>query len=364
MKKFKIISICIVLAGLSYSGAAQLKQVDFIKGGPDFLTDAQTLFQEYLTPYANAFGADLNAGWYNTGKPHKPLGFDVTITFNAAWAPVMDRTVDLSTLGLDATIVGDPVSPTVAGKRTNDLPRVSYMVDNPGPGGDPITLGSFDMPNGTGINVIPLPMAQLGLGLPFGTDVSVRFLPSLDLGKVGNIGLWGVGIKHSIFQHIPVLKRVPVIDASLQGGFTRLNTYANLNYRPDALSPATDITTLPFDFWNDQKVGLAVDAWTVNIVFSQTLPVITFYQAIGYATTSTNVYMSGMFPYATVEMDGDLVVNDDSYFEDPIDVEIQNNKDLRLNAGFRIKLGVLTLHADYTKANYSAVTAGIGISFR
>ncbi|MFW5821360.1 MAG: DUF6588 family protein [Bacteroidota bacterium] len=43
---------------------------------------------------------------------------------------------------------------------------------------------------------------------------------------------------------------------------------------------------------------------------------------------------------------------------------MENTKDLRLNIGMRIKLGVLTIHGDYTKANYSMVTAGIGISFR
>jgi hypothetical protein len=43
---------------------------------------------------------------------------------------------------------------------------------------------------------------------------------------------------------------------------------------------------------------------------------------------------------------------------------MQNSKDLRLNAGMRIKLAVLTIHFDYTKANYSVFTAGLGISFR
>ena len=37
---------------------------------------------------------------------------------------------------------------------------------------------------------------------------------------------------------------------------------------------------------------------------------------------------------------------------------------LRLNAGMKLTLGVLTIHADYTKANYSVITAGLGISFR
>ena len=56
--------------------------------------------------------------------------------------------------------------------------------------------------------------------------------------------------------------------------------------------------------------------------------------------------------------------NGDGVVTDPLNVEMQNSKDLRLNAGFRIKLGVITFHFDYTKANYSVFTSGIGISFR
>ena len=36
----------------------------------------------------------------------------------------------------------------------------------------------------------------------------------------------------------------------------------------------------------------------------------------------------------------------------------------RFNIGLRLKLGPITIHGDYTKANYSNVTAGLGISFR
>lgn len=360
MKTLKILTFCLAMAGFTLNSSAQLNEIDFLKGG---LADAQVLFQEYLTPYANAFGANLNAGWYNTGKPHSTLGFDFTITFNAAWAPPFAKSFDLSTLGLSGTVTGDPVTPTIAGKRSTDT-RLLYTVENPVSPGTDITLADYNMPGGTGINVIPLPMAQLGIGLPLGTDVSVRYLPSLDFGKYGSIGLWGVGLKHSILQHIPVLKRVPVIDASLQGGFTRLNTFANINYGPDDLLGTNLTTNTDPKKWDNQKITLGVDAWTVNLVISQTLPVVTFYQAIGYSNTKTNVALTGNFPYNSVQPDGSLVVTDDDFYTDPFDVEIQNSKDLRLNAGMRIKLGVLTIHADYTKANYSVVTAGIGISFR
>ncbi len=369
MKIYRRLLIGLFLNALAFGSLhAQLKEIDFIKGGVD---DAQILFKEYLTPYANAFGANLNGGWYNTAKPHKLGGFDVTVTVNTAWAPPSHKTMDLAQLGLSAEISGESsIAPTIAGKRSGERPTLTYSTQNPANGND-ITLAQYESPNGTGVNMIPLPMVQASIGLPFGTDITGRYLPSLDLGKSGNIGLWGVGLKHSILQHIPVMKRIPVIDASLQGGYTKLNSYANVTFTPDAYSFAENLVTDVLIF-KGQKVNLDVEAYTVNLVTSQTLPVITFYQGIGYSTTKTRLALEGVYPKPFPDPDensdyyGQLVIKDGEKYreEDPIDAEVENTKDLRLNAGFRIKLGVLTIHFDYTKANYSLVTGGIGISFR
>lgn len=350
------------------SASAQLKEVDFIKGG---LNDAEILFTEYLAPWANAFGANLNGGWYNTAKPHKLGGFDVTFTVNAAWAPPSAKTMDLNSLGLEATVLpttgGSTVAPTIAGKQMDERPMLSYTLDNPASPGNQITLAEYEVANGTGWNLVPVPMAQASVGLPFGTEITGRFLPNLKIGSAGNINLWGIGLKHDIFQHIPVLKKLPVLNVSAQGGFTKMNTKANVNFEPDsyALNLVTDN-----QIFNGQKIEMDVTAWTVNLVASQNLPVITFYEGIGYSNTNTKVLLAGNYPISRLETDpgndyfGQVVVTDDDVIEDPLDMEINNSKDLRLNIGFRIKLGVLTIHGDYTKANYSLVTAGLGISFR
>lgn len=367
-RNFKtIITVIVFILGFGATNA-QIKEMDFIKGG---VGDAEILLNEYLTPWANAFGANLNGGWYNTAKPHKLGGFDVTFTVNAAWAPPSAKTMDLSALGLDATVLptsdGSFISPTVAGEQVDERPVLSYLADNPANPGEQLTVAQFEAPNGAGLNLVPVPMAQASIGLPFGTEITGRFLPNLNIGSLGNIGLWGVGLKHDIFQHIPVLKKLPVLNVSAQGGYTRLNTYANVNFEPD--SYAENLVT-DMGVFNDQKINMEVTAWTVNMVASQTLPVITFYQGIGYSTTFTNVAMQGNYPISRVETDmdspyfGQVVVTDDDVYADPIDMEIHNTKDLRLNIGFRIKLAVLTIHVDYTKANYSLVTAGLGISFR
>jgi hypothetical protein len=358
--KGKIIfpALFLIINAISFNVNSQINEVDFIKGG---VNDAQLLFKEYLTPYANILGANLNGGWYNTAKPHKSLGFDVTISVSAAWAPTADRTFDLAAMALQGSPLGSStITPTIAGASDDNRPELRYATEY---ASEEIEIARFRMPNGTGVNTLPLPMGQLGIGLPFGTEITGRYLPNIDFGNAGNIGLWGVGIKHSIIQWIPGLKRLPILDITAQGGYTKLLTYANLVFTPEDLD-ADDLTSPDPFRYKGQRLEMGVEAFTVNLIVSQTLPVITFYQGIGYSSSNTNIALIGNFPFLSLDNSGNKVVTDNDIISDPFNAEIQNTKDLRLNAGVRIKLGVFTIHADYTKANYSVATAGVGISFR
>jgi hypothetical protein len=53
---------------------------------------------------------------------------------------------------------------------------------------------------------------------------------------------------------------------------------------------------------------------------------------------------------------------------DPISMEIKNQDGSvtkpRFNAGVRFKMAIVTIHFDYSWANYSVFTAGLGFSFR
>jgi hypothetical protein len=45
-------------------------------------------------------------------------------------------------------------------------------------------------------------------------------------------------------------------------------------------------------------------------------------------------------------------------------MNIENFSGIRANIGFRIKLAVITIHADYTRAQYNIISTGLGLSFR
>jgi hypothetical protein len=209
-------------------------------------------------------------------------------------------------------------------------------------------------------------MINAGIGIPKGFEIIGRYMPRMNY-KGYSAGLWGIGVKHDIGQWIPFVKRIPILDFTLMYGYTNLNFNAELNsITPDDIL-ATDATTNIS--WDDQNFDLLTQGHTANALVGATLPVVAFYGGIGISMTQTNLKMNGYYPIPTVNTGtGDIEVTDASAKKDPIDIEIKNQDGNttkpRFNVGMRFKFTVVTLHFDYTYANYSVATAGLGISFR
>ncbi|MBN2612332.1 MAG: hypothetical protein JXB00_12295 [Bacteroidales bacterium] len=353
MKRNKILTIliCAVLSFALSITYGQFKEIGkFTAGG---VNDAAKLTEAYLTPWANALGTSLSGGWYNTAKAHKLGGFDLTFTFNMGFVPKSDKTFDLDNLNLEAEYdANDHMAPSAAGKNESG-PELRYL------GG----LVGYETPKGTGLSFIPTPMAQIGVGLVKGTEVIGRYLPEVKIGKGGSVSLWGVGLKHDVLQWLPLAKRVPALNVSILGGYTKLNANAGISVNPTTLG-LSDATTDAVDF-TTQAVDMTVTSFTGNLLVSVNLPVISFYGGAGFATTNTELGLKGYYPIP----DATGTVTDASVGDpDPISMNIKNNDGSptkpRFNIGLRLKLGIITIHGDYTKANYSNVTAGLGISFR
>ena len=95
MNKYKNLTLAIIIFPIFIT--AQIGIIDDIIDVPienvqlliglDPLDDAKTVVESYIEPLGKSIGTGLNAGWYNTAKPHKPLGFDVTFTLNTVSIP-------------------------------------------------------------------------------------------------------------------------------------------------------------------------------------------------------------------------------------------------------------------------------------
>ena len=359
---FLILSISTVV---SYSQVTNIG--NFFAGGVD---DAEELFEGYLSPYFNAFGASLTGGWYNTAKPHQLGGFDLTATINTAFVPSTDRSFDMNELTLQSLRLAagaDNITPTVAGDKKTGSQLV--YVD---PTGTTDGVNAFEMPKGTGVAYIPSPMLQLGLGLIKDTEIKGRYMPTFSSGD-SKVDMWGIGFVHGLKQWIPFIKKVPVLHLSLQYGYTQMNSEIGLSVNPADIGATWSASSGTEPTWDNQKMEFVTESHTGNLLISANLPVVCFYGGIGFASTKTNLLLKGDYPAADMEqsaIEGSIVVTDAVYstLNNPIDIEFRNSDGSktkpRYNVGVRFKFAIITLHFDYTYANYSMATAGLGISFR
>lgn len=339
---------------ISFNAYSQFNNTDFLRAGAQ---DGSKITEAYFTPWANALGAGLNGSWYNTAKPHKFGGFDLTLGANVGIVPSSAKTFDVSKIGL-TEFTGTGMAPTVAGSGKDGPLLTGPSV----PGLNPIT---FTTPGGSDWGYIPVPTLTAGIGLPLGTEVRVRYIPKITVSG-GNISSWGVGLMHSIMQYIPGDKVLP-FDVSLFGGYQRLQVNVPLDMQPDLSKPQNYSAAYLAGSFKNQNFGATVEAWDASLIGSLNLPIISFYGGLGYSKTSTILKLTGNFPLPTVNpaiSTTDYVYEDTGVLKNFPTMNIKNFSGLRANAGFRLKFAVFTINADYTWSQYSVVSAGLGISFR
>ena len=348
---------------VNYRSYGQIEEIgNMMAAGAD---DAKKLLQPYITPAVNAFGAALSGGWYNTAEPHKLGGFDITFSASAAIIPKKYQTFlidndDLTLLKLGTGETNE--SPTVAGEKLAG-PQIVYNVQDED-GTVVYTQPAFRMPQGLNTRWVPAPMIQAGVGLIKGTDVMFRFCPNIKI-EGNEIGLWGIGGRHDIKQWIPALNKLPVFKMSIMYGYTKLHTFIAMDIDKTTIG-ASDLAGEETYPWDDQYMKVWVKSQTANLLLAADLKIVTFYGGLGFVTTKTNLKMEGEFPAVQVpagEFEPVVVA-----MADPLEMEIKNQDGgitkPRFNAGVRFKFAIITIHFDYSWANYSVITGGLGFSFR
>lgn len=334
--------IVYVLSFFLVSALPTFAQDDLDQLMNESIDDGRKLISAYVSPVMNSVSLGLNQGWYNTAKAHKIGGIDLTITANAMSIPKSDLFYDGTKLGLqvvqlDQSTPGYPMAPTIVGK--NIEPVFSYTDEATGMKETFVGPGGFDLEKELGKNWVPVPMANLGIGLPKGTDLKLRFTPTIDLGDDSSLKILGVGIMHDVKQWIPGIKLLP-FDLSGFVGYTKFR-----------LESAFDPENNP-----DQRGYFEMNATTVQGVISKKFSVLTLYGGLGYNIAKSNLAMKGTYD---INDNGQADTNE----VDPLDLKFAASG-FRTTAGFRLKLAVLTLHADYTLQKYKCLTVGLGISVR
>ncbi|TVQ65758.1 MAG: hypothetical protein EA360_08115, partial [Balneolaceae bacterium] len=312
--------------------------------------------------FGTGFGAGLNSAWFTSPKPHRTLGFDLRVSVTAAMVPDADQIFNVASLSLERLQIldGGSVTPTLFGEDTPG-PRVGEFYLNP-VSGQTEELYSFRMPEGTGIPIVPTPMAQLTVGLIRDTNLSIRYVPNIAVGEDVDYGVIGFGVQHGLNQWLGSLP----VDVSVQFGFTNLHLDLMVDERP-----IVDFNTenpYPDSFWQNQAFKFQSNAYTANLIVGKQLPIFSVYGGVGFQDSKTTLKAAGNYPILVpVDMNelepGGPTKKVDA-ITDPIDIELIGGNKVHAFVGGRIRLAVFAISFNYTRSTYNSYTLGAGISFR
>ena len=326
-KKFRALRNLGLLSAflLPLTSAAQDEVGDLFKGTP---ADAGRLAGAYLTPVTTGFGLGLNSGWYTSAKSKGTLRFDLRITGTAAFVPESDKRFDVTKIGLTsmAPVAGSNVNtPTFSGPKT-DGTRMQVGND---------ASKQFNLPQGIGLGVVPSPQVQLTVGLPKDIDLSVRFVPTIDLDDVGKVDLFGLGAKVEVLPLIfgKTEKLLP-FDLAVAVGYTQLKWEIPLDVNDGK--------------YTNQSVDVKLNGISADAIISKKLSVFTPFFSLGYNRSKSKINAIG-----TYEIDG-------TSYQNPFSIDRTDVSGAKASAGFQLQLAFFRLYASYTQAKYGYANAGIG----
>ncbi|HEX9974477.1 MAG TPA: DUF6588 family protein [bacterium] len=243
---------------------------------PNATDQATQNLDEVIDPLLDLFGFYTGGGLYHSGKVHGLGGFDVGV-----------RVITM--------MISEDQKP-----------------DLPFPSSNAVNGGVF-----RGMELMPLPLLQVSLGLPGNLEATGRFFtyPLGEDEKEGNITLIGLGVKYGLLQNM-LLPRVAVVAA-----------YHYLNVPEE------------FDFGSVNSISAA-------LIVSKGFPFIDLYGGIGVDRNTLEVDLTLPPPLGPVS-------------------KKYEKSNFRGNLGFKLKpFPLLFIHVDYNFGSVQGFNAGLGLSFR
>ena len=329
MKNLYVLIVAIISFSIKPVHSQELIK-DFLAGPGN---DSQELIEGWMAPFGAWFGSGLNAGWYNTGKPHRFPGFDVTAGIHFITPPEGARTFkpDLETLVVNSA--NGEISTFVGPDNTSEI----GIIDPQDPNN---FIPLFQAPGGIGWDKsVPMPYVQGSIGLIRDTEILFRIAPKINAQDL-KMGYWGFGLKHDFKQWIPGAKILP-FDLSFLAGYSKLNS--SLTFNPG------------------QDMSFGVKAFNSNLILSKKILFFTPYVGVGYQYSKSALKLNG--EYTIYDWNGsDIEPGYEMTINDPFDFSFGGVNGFKATMGARVKLFLFTLHVDWTKAEYDVFTIGLGLN--
>lgn len=318
-------AVCLLAAGLFTLSPAQAQDSDDL--GNAIKNIGQKYAGNYSQPVTDALGADLNAGLFRTAD------FGETGLF-----PVIDLYVGVSATG--ALTAGSAKAFQLANDRIETDDGRTLIIEYPnrdlptafGDEASPGTADIIDQETGRTVEEVRLPGALLntpiaplvvphvGIGTAMGTDAQIRYLPETSVSDYGSVSLFGLAVRHSVSQYIPLSP----ISIAVQGGWQQLSLSGT-----------------------GQGEVASASGWVLNAHLSRDVPVL-----------PVTVYGGLQYEQFDVEVDYTF---DTSAGRSTISLDQTASNNVRALAGVSLSLAVLRLNVDYALSSNDTVSAGVGV---
>jgi opacity protein-like surface antigen len=341
MKKF-FLAVFIFTATIS---SAQFEDIFASEG------DANKYVTQYMSPFFDGLMYSASAGWANSAKPLKPFSFSLDLGAAGALIPSSEESftfnnADYQFLRLES---GPNEIPTVVGGDSHSTLKIVIPIN-----GVENKVLEFDaaggIKNDLTMAAVALPKIQLNMGLPLGTEVSLRYFPRTEFSGDAYAGMLGIGIKHSLSQYIPAKK-----DENGKKMKRHFNLAVQASYE------SIDVGTIAKS--NDKSIEMSLGSINLQGIASLDYKFLTLYSAIGYTQGNSSLDVKGTYEYTYDVQDNNGVHlrNETVQVVDPLSLEFEPTG-FRGTFGVRLNLFFFRIFADYTIQKFP--TANVGIGFK
>lgn len=336
----KKIFLSVALIAVFFTATAQENIEDLLAAGLD---DAERYAKSYLSPAFDGALYSITGGWFHSAETRKPFRFSLSIIGSGALVKDERKSFRLDTSEYEhlqfqdgssvkevATLFGDHPEPIIAFVEVDDGMGGTAQVDITLPTG----IAAAD------INMIPSAFLQASMGLFLGTEVKVRLVPPLEY-EGARLNFYGVGVQHEFTKWlVPEDKR----KVSVAG----LIAYTHLD-------GSYDFTDTAIVEGSDQRFNTDLNTWLFQLIASTKISLLQLYGGFGYVEGTSRTALEGTYTINEGVLAGQTL-------EDPYSLET-NISGMRGTFGASIKLGVLSVNADYTIAEFDNLSVGLNFIF-
>lgn len=284
-----------------------------------------------------------NGGWFNSAKVHKKLGVDLSLRLNASFVPSADQVFSISNLEYITSEAND--LPTIIGSSRQE----ELIVTIPPDGILPEMKTTIKSPKGIKsklpLGAVPAPVLQLGIGIPFDTEVILRYSPEYHRKGI-DMSFKGLGIKHNLLQYFGPIDKFP-INISALASFSKMK----IDY---------DIQSFSSIKGSGQVAQFSLNNYNLLLIASLDVLVVNFYAGFGFSGGDSSFKMLGQYD---LEYQTESNIPITRSLNDPIDMNF-NVSGYQTTIGAKFKFLIFSAYADFTFQDYNTLSAGISINFR